>query len=1125
MANRNIDGEIILGISAQSKNIIEEDLKKILSQIDNLETKISHVKLDANAIKELEQQINSLKTTINISNINLNQNQLIKQAGQVGQQIGNQINSGINSIIQKRNFKNNFTFSENNKNNIANEAEQYFKGITNGIVTVKEQMQNLDGSSSLKGFTVNIEHTKGVVEQLNYSLKNITDDSGKITGKVFEYTNGTINDNGVIKQLQQIENEFANYTQKIEQFKSTNSNILSGLTAPLSDFENKLAGLKNGTFNVNELKNSFNMLKAEASKIISNLSGDLNKVDKAVRNIVNGEQILSGLKAEFKGLNNAPKEINSELNNLYNSLNNIKKIENQEGRTTNWTKAYQEWASAVDSLKSKLATLKKEQSNTASTQIFKTDDLDKNNIAYMSKVFNTIERQMVRIQSMANGKGWNIVDVTGIERSDGLIKKLTLTVTDAEGALKRINFQREKIQGSGKVQNALIQVGDVQVLKTAAQAQQELIDAMAKGREKSEQLRASEEKRQQLSNNNVINKQLESEYQERQKNIKASERQLELDKQKALNFTKSSSKKLSAAISKYTYGDSTAANAMTAQMNKGLSNFGDMSNIQNNIETLSSQIDKIISDLKTSHQQSLQALNDEIKAEQALQSQKDNFNQKNINAIDFEIQKREEESKRFSSMLKAQMEQEEKQRVFQTQQQEKLLTQSNKIQFSIDTGAYESKVQSLISQTQQWTNEQGEARISTTALSNALNQLNIALTALSSNNTVENQKALINAEQELDKQIKSTTNSIKQMNLEFAKDTAISSLHNKIQEFYDKNGAAHKHWGAQLRQMLVETNGNATVTKQRIQEIATEFNNIGMAARQAGKLGQTAFQQIFSKLGSLTTYTSASFMIMKGIQSIRSGLSTIRGLDTALVDLKKTTTMTSTELEDFYKESNKVAKDMGVTTKQIIDQASAWSRLGFSSAEAAKGMAKYSSMFKLISPGMDLDSATDGLVSVMKAYDIEVNDVVDGIMSKINIIGNSKALNNTDIIDFLRRSSSALASANNSLEESIAMGEAIVEITRDAAGAGQVLKTTSMRIRGYDEDTESYSEELENLKGKIADLTKTAKTPGGISLFTDKTKETYKSTYRILEEISEIWNDLTDKNQANIQCLYVQKCA
>ena len=78
-----------------------------------------------------------------------------------------------------------------------------------------------------------------------------------------------------------------------------------------------------------------------------------------------------------------------------------------------------------------------------------------------------------------------------------------------------------------------------------------------------------------------------------------------------------------------------------------------------------------------------------------------------------------------------------------------------------------------------------------------------------------------------------------------------------------------------------------------------------------------------------------------------------------------------------------------------------------------------------------------------------------------------------------------------------------------------------MRIRGYDEETETYSEDLENLKGEIADLTKTASTPGGISLFTDETKQTYKSTTEILREISKIWNELTDKNQANIMCLCV----
>lgn len=192
---------------------------------------------------------------------------------------------------------------------------------------------------------------------------------------------------------------------------------------------------------------------------------------------------------------------------------------------------------------------------------------------------------------------------------------------------------------------------------------------------------------------------------------------------------------------------------------------------------------------------------------------------------------------------------------------------------------------------------------------------------------------------------------------------------------------------------------------------------------------------------------------------------------------------------------------------------------GFSTADAATKMAKYSSMFATISPGMNLDSATDGLVSVMKAFKIgleNTDDVVDGIMSKINIIGNTQAINNSDIVDFLTRSSSAMAEANNTLEDTIALGTAMVEITRDAAGAGQVLKTVSMRVRGYDEETEEFIGGVEELSGKIADLTKTASTPGGISLFSDEAKTEYKSTRQLLQEISEIYDQLTDKNQAEL---------
>lgn len=50
-------------------------------------------------------------------------------------------------------------------------------------------------------------------------------------------------------------------------------------------------------------------------------------------------------------------------------------------------------------------------------------------------------------------------------------------------------------------------------------------------------------------------------------------------------------------------------------------------------------------------------------------------------------------------------------------------------------------------------------------------------------------------------------------------------------------------------------------------------------------------------------------------------------------------------------------------------------------------MAKLSSIFASISPGMDIDTATDGLVSVMKAFGKDVDEVETQIMDKINIVG------------------------------------------------------------------------------------------------------------------------------------------
>ena len=188
------------------------------------------------------------------------------------------------------------------------------------------------------------------------------------------------------------------------------------------------------------------------------------------------------------------------------------------------------------------------------------------------------------------------------------------------------------------------------------------------------------------------------------------------------------------------------------------------------------------------------------------------------------------------------------------------------------------------------------------------------------------------------------------------------------------------------------------------------------------------------------------FSLYDIIRYVRTSVNTIRELDNSLVDLRKTTTMTNDELNDFYNNSSSIAKQLGATTQEIIQQAANWSRLGYSSKNAATEMAALSSQFAAISPGMSLDDATDSLVSTMQAFHIEVNDTERDIMDNVNRIGNTFATSNQEIGEMLKRSSAAMNAANNSIEETIALESAAVQITRNAETTGTAFRTDFVRM-------------------------------------------------------------------------------
>lgn len=367
--------------------------------------------------------------------------------------------------------------------------------------------------------------------------------------------------------------------------------------------------------------------------------------------------------------------------------------------------------------------------------------------------------------------------------------------------------------------------------------------------------------------------------------------------------------------------------------------------------------------------------------------------------------------------------------------------------------------------------------------------------------------------------LKNSLNGIKTAN---AFSTKANMLQGQIYDYMRKNDKAMgvtnpitgMTYGDEMRQILnaiPNTQDLATLDKLNNQFITLRAN-----IKAIGKEGASVATILKDGALKFIKWFALTQLIMRAAHTVSELFSTVKNLDTALVDLRKTFRGSTDELNAFYYESNRIAKQMGVTTEEIIKTAAACSRLGYSSNEAMQKMTEMSAMFAAISPDMDVEQAQNGLVSIMKAFDISPEDTLDGILSKVNVIGNTAATSNGEIVEMLQKSSAAMKVANNTLEETVALETAAVEVTRDAPGVGVAWKTISARLRGLDEETLQVSENITELTGKFADLTKTAKTPGGISLFTDESKTTYKSTYQIIKELSEIWDDLTDVETAKL---------
>lgn len=311
--------------------------------------------------------------------------------------------------------------------------------------------------------------------------------------------------------------------------------------------------------------------------------------------------------------------------------------------------------------------------------------------------------------------------------------------------------------------------------------------------------------------------------------------------------------------------------------------------------------------------------------------------------------------------------------------------------------------------------------------------------------------------------------------------------------------------------------------KKKYAELRAESKKLGLESRNLLDVFEKLFGQHLS-----TMITMAALHKMQ--DALRIVYQNVVEIDTAVTELRKVSEYTGKSLEEYMGRAAEQAQKLGVSISDYINSTADWKRLGYSD-EDAENLATYSTLLKNVGDNIDdVNTSSSYLISTLQGFGL-LADQAEDVVNKIDAVANTQPVTAKDLGEILTRSSAAMSAANNTLEETIALGTAANAVIQDADTVGTTLKSLSMYLRAAKSDAENAGIEVDGMANSVSELRSELKSLTGVDIMLDS--KNFKSTYQIMKELSQVWSGLSDVTQANVTEMiggkisypYVQQCA
>ena len=308
--------------------------------------------------------------------------------------------------------------------------------------------------------------------------------------------------------------------------------------------------------------------------------------------------------------------------------------------------------------------------------------------------------------------------------------------------------------------------------------------------------------------------------------------------------------------------------------------------------------------------------------------------------------------------------------------------------------------------------------------------------------------------------------------------------------------------------------GDPSINLRKITEEIIKIENAEIAAGRAGKSLWDIFKtkSTYGFIGQMQSYLSMYVGFYGMINAAKSVVSTVTELNSKIINLAKVSENTSKQIYADFSSYADIAKDMGDTISDTIEAATNWAKNGYNIPDS-KELARVALLYKNVGDNIDITSANESLVSTLKGFSMEA-DQVEHIVDVFNEVSNNEAISSAGIGEALQRSAAAFNAANTSLEKSVALITTTNSVVQNPDKVGNMWKVVSARLRGSETELKEMGEDTDGLVKSTSKLQALVKGITGFDIMKDE--NTYKDIYDIVLGISKTWSSLKDIDKASL---------